>query len=307
MMNVIISFLNAILSENRRNYLIEKLFSRSLKSASSVKEMQSLSDLASKMVLEADDQKRVAQSANTRIPELKSYDGSSQLSVQIMPTSGCWLVPSDFYGKIPGMISREEELYYLYIGAFYQGKGELVEIGPWLGRSTSFICEGLKLNPNFKDKKLHVYDDFVWRPDWMDSYVPDNEKQGRHTDFQPLFEKYTSAISDKLEVRKQKFSVFDGNDNVPDLVWDGKKIEVIYADCGRIMESNNKWYNMLKPFFIPGVTMIVLQDWRLYREIPILWYNQTKQFTESLAHELTQVHEVSDGGVSMFLYTPKAG
>ncbi|MDO9060875.1 MAG: hypothetical protein Q7U92_17905, partial [Bradyrhizobium sp.] len=40
---------------------------------------------------------------------------------------------------IPGMISEEEGQYYEYIGRLYRGHGEVIELGPWLGKSTRHI------------------------------------------------------------------------------------------------------------------------------------------------------------------------
>ena len=49
---------------------------------------------------------------------------------------------SDAIAK-PGMISEEEGQYYEYIGGFYRGHGEAIELGPWLGKSTRHIIRGL--------------------------------------------------------------------------------------------------------------------------------------------------------------------
>src|SRR5439155_13855185 len=87
---------------------------------------------------------------------------------------------------IPGMISREERRYYQYIGKFYSGQGEIVELGPWLGCSTFYILSGLAKNPNFAAKHLHVYDDFVWRASWMNDKVGESERLANHQDFQFL-------------------------------------------------------------------------------------------------------------------------
>ena len=57
---------------------------------------------------------------------------------------------------------------------FYSGTGEIVELGPWLGSSTFHLISGLENNPYFKtqNKRIHVYDDFVWRSEWMDPFLP---------------------------------------------------------------------------------------------------------------------------------------
>jgi hypothetical protein len=44
---------------------------------------------------------------------------------------------------------------------------------------------------------------------------------------------------------------------------------------------NEAWYNHFKSSFIPGRTLIVMQDWRTHREVPRKSFNQTLMFSES--------------------------
>lgn len=44
-----------------------------------------------------------------------------------------------------------------------------------------------------------------------------------------------------------------------------------------------------------------MQDWRLHRERPRKWYNQTKDFTDKNP-SLELIHEIKDGGIATFLY-----
>src|SRR5438105_3298797 len=71
---------------------------------------------------------------------------------------------------IPGMITAEEARYYLWVGRRYRGRGAVVELGCWLGRSTSFLVDGLRRSPGFSGRRLVVVDDFVWRSSWMDGH-----------------------------------------------------------------------------------------------------------------------------------------
>ena len=56
--------------------------------------------------------------------------------------------------ETPGMITEEETKYYYWLGQFFKGIGEAVELGCWLGRSTFFILGGLQRSPSFRGKKL---------------------------------------------------------------------------------------------------------------------------------------------------------
>jgi hypothetical protein len=200
------------------------------------------------------------------------------------------------------MISTEEAQYFNYIGAFYEGIGEAVELGPWLGASTQHIARSLAGNPNFTGKRLHVVDDFIWRADWMNAYVSDDEKLPNHASFRHLFDKYTSEIQHLISVQPAKLTDYDGNEHVDQFSWGDDAIEFLYVDCGRTMAANDAWYKYLRHTFIPGRTLLMMQDWRTHRERPRKWFNQTLLFTESKGSELELLHEVRHGGLATFLF-----
>jgi hypothetical protein len=249
-----------------------------------------------------EDRVRKFKSGNQPLPVRLDYSGHEHLQYWIMNKRSPWLgVPVDSL-PIPGMLKKEEILYYNYVGRFYSGVGALVELGPWLGLSTSHIIRGLAANPHFKQVKLHVFDDFVWRSEWMDPFVSSDERRANHSDFQDLFEKYVAAISDRLIVTKGKIADCDGNEARTPIDWRGGPIEIMYIDCGRNLQANQGWYDRFSSSFIPGVTLLIMQDWRTHRDRPRQWFNQTKKFTDGLASHLRLLHEVSDGGIATFLF-----
>lgn len=213
-----------------------------------------------------------------------------------------WAGVSIPFSEIPGMISEEECKYYIYLGQYYLGRGAVVELGPWLGRSTFFIVRGLYANPNFRGKRLKVFDDFVWRAEWMDPSVLPEERLPNHADFQFLFKQYTGSIASALDVSKRRMARYEGNENVAPLVWRDEPVEMMFIDCGRTLEANNAWYNLFAPYWIPNVTLLVLQDWGTHRELPVRHYNQIKQFVDSKGKALQLVHELKYGEAAMFLY-----
>jgi hypothetical protein len=203
---------------------------------------------------------------------------------------------------IPGMITAEEARYYQYIGDFYSGVGEAIELGPWLGRSTFYIVQGLRANPRFAAHKLRVFDDFVWRPGWMDQYVPVEQRLPRHESFYPMFERYIGPIGDDIQVTRCRIAPYDGNEALPPFAWDGSRIEMLFIDCGRTIEANNAWYEKVRDSLIPNRSLIVLQDWGTHRETPVKHYNQMHLFTGMKSGELELVHELRDGALATFLY-----
>lgn len=250
--------------------------------------------------------KTMSVSESIQPPEIHSWDNREIITVSVMSKEAPWYAERISEYNIPGMITLEEKKYYSYLPRFYSSQGAIVELGPWLGASTACLLDGLKRNQKFHGKKLHVFDDFVWRSSWMDQYVQPKERLALHSDFRTLFERYAgSANLAHMIVRKVKICDYDGNESLPPLSWNDGPIEMLFVDCGRTFEVNEAWFRVLAPHFIPGRTLIVMQDWRLWREIPEKWFNQTKQFTDSKSHLIEEIHEVSDGGIATFLYKGK--
>jgi hypothetical protein len=203
----------------------------------------------------------------------------------------------------PGMISDEECRYYSWIARYYAGIGAAVELGPWLGKSTRYILQGLRANPIFKGRKLHVVDDFIWRASWMNDKVTAAEQLPDGQDFRFLFEKYSRALLPDVVIEQRRITSHGDNDHVPPLEeWSHGPVELLYVDCGRTFEVNEAWYRLFSKSFIPDRTVIMMQDWRLHREVPAQWFNQTKLFTDSKGAQLTLIHELESGCLATFLY-----
>ena len=219
----------------------------------------------------------------------------------IMDGNSPWMSVATPPINMPGMITDEEAQYYEYIGTLYEGSGEAIELGPWLGKSTRHIMRGLQKNPNFASKKLYVFDDFVWRTSWMNPHAPEHQRFLNNEDFRPLFEKFVSDILPDLIISKNKICDYEGNEHLPKIKWDGQPIEIMYIDCGRTLQVNKSWFEVFSPSFIPDVTLLIMQDWRTHRERPRLSYNETMRFTAAHS-EMELIHEVSQGCVATFLY-----
>jgi hypothetical protein len=241
---------------------------------------------------------------NPFYPHLVSYDNEimeKSLLNQWAPWRHLEVPPY----RIPGMITTEEKQYYLYISKFYSGKGQVLELGPWLGCSTAYILHGLTQNRHFGNHKLFVYDDFIWRSSWMDSYYHEGNRPKNHQSFRHLFEKYMRLFHDKLIVQQSKISTYDGNENIQQFSWNHGKVELCFVDCGRNLHVNDAWYQILVHYFITNRTLLILQDWQTHKEVPVQWYNQMKIFTDSKSNELELVHELMNGGVATFLFKGK--
>ncbi len=208
---------------------------------------------------------------------------------------------------IPGMLTESEKLYYSYITKFYSGSGVAVELGPWLGLSTYYIVSGLLLNPHFKDKKLYVYDDFIWRSSWMDKWLKGTNipLPMNHSSFKDLFVEQLGDLTKYLTITRQKISDYDGNESLPLIEWNGGPIELIVVDCGRTLSVNEGWWNVFNSSFVKDKTLIIMQDWQNHKWVPELFWENTKIFTDSKLNEIESIHEVRNAGIATFLYRGK--
>jgi hypothetical protein len=264
-------------------------------------ELQSLFETLDLFLVALEDRQRQLHYSSKQLPVRQDYSGNSILKHHVMDKHAPWLTISPGNIGMPGMLAYEEIQYYHYISRFYSGAGEVVELGPWLGLSTRHIMSALSYNPTFAGRKLHVFDDFVWRSDWMDPHFSEGERPRHHESFQHLFEGYTASVANRLHVTKAKFTDYDGNMDVPLAEWHKGAIEMIFVDCGRTYQANQGWYNIFSYAFVPDLTLVIMQDWRLHRERPRRHYNQTLHFTQEHPR-LELIHEVRHGGVGTFLF-----
>ncbi|MDX8398393.1 MAG: hypothetical protein R8K49_08760 [Mariprofundaceae bacterium] len=206
---------------------------------------------------------------------------------------------------VPSMLTKDEMRYYHYISQFYSGAGAVVEIGPWIGSSTYNIVAGLLANPAFtKDKRLYVYDDFVWRSSWMDKWIvgKDIKLLDNGSSFQPLFHEMTDDFSTYIETKAMKLMDTGDNRDVPWFAWEHGPVELCFIDCGRALKMNETWYQALEPYFIPDRTIIIMQDWQNFKNVPESFWENTKIFTDSKLQHLDLVHELANSGTAAFIY-----
>src|SRR5262245_44725765 len=68
---------------------------------------------------------------------------------------------------LPGMTSWAERRYFqAYARDDFEGRGELVDLGCWLGATTVALASGLAGNRRRRTarRRVHAFDSFVWRP-----------------------------------------------------------------------------------------------------------------------------------------------
>jgi len=238
-------------------------------------------------------------------PIVAQTEDASRLRREILNRTTSWSDLNIPACPVPSMLTQDEMRYYHYITRFYSGAGEVVEIGPWIGSSTYNIVGGLLDNPAFTaNKRLYVFDDFVWRSSWMNKWLAgtDIEPLDNHASFLPLFHEMTHQYADRIKATAMKLMDAGDNSNVPWFRWEHGPVELCFIDCGRALEMNETWYRELEPYFIPDRTMIVMQDWQNFKNVQEVYWENTKIFTDSKGSRIDHIHELRHSGTATFIY-----
>lgn len=165
---------------------------------------------------------------------------------------------SDFTDKqlpnlptVPGMISPYE-CHYLYwlVARGYLGRGAVVEIGTWLGRSSVHLGAGLRDSGH--PTTLTCIDRYVWHDAFDTPRLRTNLSLKGGDDFQPYFEANVRPVYDDLNVVKA------GAQNV---TWDGGPIEILIIDAPKAFADVSHVLARFCRHLVPGLSVVVMQDY----------------------------------------------
>ena len=83
--------------------------------------------------------------------------------------------------RLYGMISQSERAYLYWYGRhIFTGKGDIVDLGCWLGSTTISLAMGLEHNKQAGFNRLiHSYDEFVWWT-YMDNGAKGTNLEGKY-------------------------------------------------------------------------------------------------------------------------------
>lgn len=160
-----------------------------------------------------------------------------------------------------GMTSSQEQTYFIECASSaYTGKGEIVDLGCWLGSTTISLVKGLRKNPNLddpKERKVHAYDLFRWHPT-MESIVVGTSLEGRFEEGDSLldeFKRRTSRWSDSIQV-------YQGD--VCETGWSGGPIELLLVDVMKTWKVAEGVVKHFYPSLIPRESILIHQDFAHY-------------------------------------------
>ena len=168
------------------------------------------------------------------------------------------------YPRVPyiGMTTLQEQAYCeWYCTHLYEGAGEVVELGTFLGSLTKSMVNGLRANPRSaaRERKVRVYDLFWW--DFiMEGCVKGTAYEGMCKEGDWFVEDYRRSIGawiDRTDVQQADLTKF---------AYDQKPVEFLMVD---VMKYEKLCVNVLRQFFpalLPGEGILFHQDYLHFYE-----------------------------------------
>jgi len=195
------------------------------------------------------------------------------------------------FAEVPTMLSGEEiKLLYWLARDYYSGTGSIVDLGPFLGGSTSALCAGLKDNPRVvrKEQRVHSYDRFIHEPYFNGYMALLGKKLNDRDSFLAFYEQLIAQYRDLVTL------------HVGDIVnatYTDRDIEVFFLDICKSWEINARVVRQFYGRLIPGRTVVVHQDYIHYWHY---WLHVTMDFFREY---FEYVGRVAEGHSEVFLNT----
>ena len=154
------------------------------------------------------------------------------------------------------LLSAEERKFLFYLAReYFSGSGSIIDAGAFLGGSTLALAKGLSKNSRQIQSlpRIHSYDQFIVSPalqDFLRTYFRINKEIG--SSFRYEFNK-------QIEECESRLVVHEGD--ILEETWSNSPIEILFIDVCKSRAINS---HVVKQFFgslIPGVTLIVHQDY----------------------------------------------
>ncbi|WP_040308803.1 class I SAM-dependent methyltransferase [Asticcacaulis biprosthecium] len=167
----------------------------------------------------------------------------------------------DVFETVPSMMNNKElGLLYQLARRHVTGLGQVVDAGSLLGSSSLALGLGLKNGRVAETVRVHAYDRFVNSgPNYEKLLNPPVERTGS---FLPQYIRNIAPVIDRVNIYAGDFAAQR---------WCGKPIELFFADIGKSVALNAHLYSEFAPYWIPGHTLYVQQDF-VHLEAPWIQY-----------------------------------
>lgn len=149
---------------------------------------------------------------------------------------------------------------FRYASQQYSGKGELVDLGSWLGATVVPLCEGLRANPLFSDQHHHVhcYDAFVWYENMTKSITsyPEAVSGYKVGDF------FVDSFCTITQTHKELIVIHQTD--LATASWETKPIEYLMIDAMKNWEIARNIVINFYPFVVAGAGIVIHEDFCHY-------------------------------------------
>lgn len=186
-----------------------------------------------------------------------------------------YLLP--YYGTdtIEGLTTKWEQGYLQwYCKNKYSGRGEIVDLGCYLGASTISEAKGLDKNRQvqLKDGRIHAYDIFVFMPDnkGMTPYFKNTSLEGKYQEGDSFLDEFRERITPWANL----IEVHPGD--LTQIGWNQEKgIEILHNDASKNWDLTNSILHNFYPSLIPGVSIVIEQD---FAHFGVPWLHLIRYF-----------------------------
>ena len=155
-----------------------------------------------------------------------------------------------------GMTTPQEQVFCRdYAARDLRGRGEVVDLGCWLGSSTVALAQGMAVHPSraTRDRSVHAYDRFVWEA-WMDAIVAGTPLAGRFAAGDSFFEEFEARVGpwrERIDVRVA---------DLTEPAWSGQPIEFLFVDAMKDRVLTTTIARDFFPSLVPGA-IVLHQDY----------------------------------------------
>lgn len=195
-------------------------------------------------------------------------------------------------GKIPSQneASVKQKLYELG-QAIPDGKGAVVELGPWLGSITAHVAAGMRRQG--KKNPIYVYDRF---------YANDREVEKAKR-----FEVNIELYQDTLDVFKKNIAPFEASitatkGSLIDVKWTHGPIMLYIDDAAKKGDIFKHCLDTFSPSFIPGETILALLDFFYYKKTKKDTHKSQQRYMDKHKNEYEFVCRLEGSSAAIFNY-----
>jgi hypothetical protein len=148
---------------------------------------------------------------------------------------------------VPGMTTERERECLREAAAMAQGRGQLVDLGSFMGSLTLGLGLGLAQSPASADPsiRIHAYDRFVWES-WMTDWWIANGRENSYDDGESFLPEFNRQVAPCLD----RVVVYAGD--LCDYPWTGGPIEILSVDAMKDWHTTKHIATEYFPALVPG-------------------------------------------------------